>query len=146
MNIRNIFIIAGVVGLTGFIFWFSMYQSMSEQPMANHTVNSDPIVVDINIPEFTTIELLGKHRFDENCAMCHGENATGRNGIAPPLVHIIYEPNHHGDMSFQLAAKNGVRAHHWPFGDMPAVPAVSEKDVENIIAYIRKLQQANGIF
>jgi cytochrome c2 len=146
MNIRNILIVAGVAGLVGFIFWFSMYQSMSEQPMANHMINLEPIVEVINIPEFTTIELLGKRRFDENCAMCHGENATGRNGIAPPLVHIIYEPNHHGDMSFQLAAKNGVRAHHWPFGDMPAVPAVSEKDVENIIAYIRKLQQANGIF
>ena len=46
-------------------------------------------------------------------------NAAGQNGVAPPLVHKLYEPGHHSDMAFIMAAKNGVRSHHWRFGNMP---------------------------
>ena len=87
----------------------------------------------------------GKNVFEEKCAACHGENAGGRNGLAPPLVHKIYEPSHHGDMSFLLAAQNGVRAHHWPFGNMPPVAGVTRGDVVGIVSYIRELQRENGI-
>ncbi len=65
--------------------------------------------------------------------------------LHPPLVHKFYEPNHHGDMAFVLAAKNGVRAHHWKFGDMPPVKGVTQGDVLNIVAYVRALQRENGI-
>jgi mono/diheme cytochrome c family protein len=83
--------------------------------------------------------------FDANCASCHGANAAGQDGVAPPLVHIIYEPNHHGDASFLLAAKNGVRAHHWPFRDMPAVQNITDDSIALIVTYVRELQRANGI-
>ena len=49
------------------------------------------------------------------------------------------------DFSFQTAAKNGVRAHHWRFGDMQPVPGVTEKQVEWIVKYVREIQRANGI-
>ncbi|WP_269586208.1 c-type cytochrome [Roseibium sp. Sym1] len=83
--------------------------------------------------------------FRENCSACHGENAAGREKLGPPLVHRIYEPGHHGDGAFFLAVQQGVRAHHWPFGNMPPVAGVPHNDVENIIVYVRRLQQANGI-
>jgi mono/diheme cytochrome c family protein len=88
---------------------------------------------------------IGKLAFEVKCVSCHGTNATGQAGVAPPLVHIIYEPNHHGDESFQRAAALGVRAHHWSFGNMPAVEGLTRADVKMIIAYIRELQRANGI-
>jgi cytochrome c553 len=84
--------------------------------------------------------------FNVACAECHGTNAAGQNGIAPPLVHITYEPGHHGDASFLLAVRNGVRAHHWKFGNMPAVEGLTDGDVKMVVAYIRELQRANGIF
>ena len=87
----------------------------------------------------------GKLAFDENCASCHGKNASGSNGNGPPLIHKIYEPGHHGDMAFVLAAKTGTRAHHWKFGNMPPVEDITDEQVKNIIAYVRKLQRANGI-
>ncbi|MEP2980673.1 MAG: cytochrome c [Lentilitoribacter sp.] len=146
MNNRNLFILSGVVILAGLAIWYSGHRSMSgDMPMVDHESSSVPMVAEIKIPDLNTLELLGESRFVENCAACHGENAAGREGVAPPLIHKIYEPSHHADISFQLAAKNGVRAHHWPYGDMPPVPSVSETDVENIIAYIRTLQRANGI-
>jgi hypothetical protein len=49
-------------------------------------------------------------------------------------------------MAFVLAAKNGVRAHHWNFGNMPAVEGVTDGDVKMITRYIRELQKENGIF
>jgi len=87
---------------------------------------------------------MGQIAFDDNCAACHGAKAAGsQNG--PPLVHKIYEPSHHGDNSFQLAVKSGVRAHHWRFGDMASVPGVTDKQIEWITKYVREMQRANGI-
>ena len=102
-------------------------------------------MVEVRTVELTGNEPLGETAFNAKCAACHGENASGRNGMGPPLVHKIYEPGHHGDQSFLMAAQNGVRAHHWPFGDMPPVEGLTVSDVSNIVAYIRALQRANGI-
>ncbi len=65
--------------------------------------------------------------------------------MAPPLVHRIYAPRHHADFAFHLAVQNGVRAHHWGFGDMPPIPGLSRSEVSHIIDYIRALQRANGL-
>jgi mono/diheme cytochrome c family protein len=88
----------------------------------------------------------GEVYYTAACASCHGTDAAGQEGIAPPLVHRIYEPSHHGDMAFVLAARNGVRAHHWPFGNMPPVEQpLTDGELAAIIAYVRELQRANGI-
>ena len=86
----------------------------------------------------------GEVVFNANCMECHGPNAAGTK-LGPPLIHDIYNPGHHSDQAFYLAAATGVRAHHWPYGDMPAQPQVSEAEVGLIIRYIRELQEANGI-
>ena len=87
---------------------------------------------------------IGKLAFEAKCTSCHGTNAAGREGVAPPLVHIIYESNHHGDESFQRAVAMGVQAHHWSFGNMPAVEGLTRGDVMMIIKYSRELQRENG--
>jgi mono/diheme cytochrome c family protein len=86
----------------------------------------------------------GEAKFKANCARCHGEGAAGT-AQGPPLVHKIYEPNHHGDAAFLRAALNGVRAHHWRFGDMPRVEGVTPEDVAQIVQYVRWLQREAGI-
>ena len=45
-----------------------------------------------------------------------------------------------------VAAKNGVRQHHWPFGNMPPVEGITDSEISNIIAYVRTVQRANGIY
>ncbi|WP_299809841.1 cytochrome c [uncultured Roseibium sp.] len=106
---------------------------------------SGAALVAVTVPALNAEMRAGEALFEENCAACHGDNAAGRDGFGPPLVHRIYEPGHHSDGAFHLAAARGVRAHHWPFGDMPPVENVSEGDVGRIIAYLRALQRANGI-
>lgn len=86
----------------------------------------------------------GEALFKANCAACHGQNAAGTKQ-GPPLIHDIYNPGHHSDKAFYLAAATGVRQHHWPYGDMPPQPQVSQEEVTKVIRYIRELQEANGI-
>jgi mono/diheme cytochrome c family protein len=83
--------------------------------------------------------------FNLSCAQCHGEGASGTDK-GPPLVHIIYEPNHHADASFFLAARQGVRSHHWPYGDMPPVAEIADDEIFAAVAYVRALQREAGIF
>jgi mono/diheme cytochrome c family protein len=86
----------------------------------------------------------GAALFHDHCSQCHGALALGTD-TGPPLVHPVYRPAHHGDEAFQIAVARGVRAHHWRFGDMAAVPGLTRGDVEQITAYIRWLQRAAGI-
>jgi len=86
----------------------------------------------------------GHARFHEFCSRCHGQGGSGtKNG--PPLIHKIYEPSHHADITFFRAAQNGVRAHHWQFGNMPKIEGVTKEQVRNIVAYIRWKQRQAGI-
>lgn len=87
----------------------------------------------------------GEANYNANCSVCHGKEGVGTQ-LGPPLVHKIYEPNHHGDAAFQRAAANGVKAHHWEFGNMPKIEAVSPADVDQIVQYVRWLQKQAGIF
>ncbi|NND85400.1 MAG: hypothetical protein HKN46_09655, partial [Acidimicrobiia bacterium] len=45
---------------------------------------------------------------------------------------------------FALAARNGVRAHHWTFGDMAPVEGLTDADLEAIVAFVREQQRVNG--
>ena len=87
----------------------------------------------------------GEQKFNANCSLCHGIGGVGTTQ-GPSFLHKVYEPNHHGDEAFQRAAANGVKAHHWQFGDMPKIDAVKPGDVDHIVKYIRWLQKQAGIF
>ena len=86
----------------------------------------------------------GETIFNANCSACHGKQAAGTDH-GPPLTHKVYEPNHHGDEAFKRAAANGVKAHHWEFGNMPKIDAVTPADVDQIVKYVRWQQRQAGI-
>lgn len=132
-----------VAGGLGYALWPAAPQTAATDTAIN-TVNG--VLANVLLPETLSQNAqIGQLAFEAKCAACHGLNAAGQDGVAPPLVHIIYEPSHHGDEAFQRAAAMGVRGHHWPFGDMPPVEGVTRGDVTMIIAYVRELQRANGI-
>lgn len=102
-------------------------------------------LAEVRVPDLSAAAQEGRALFDSSCSGCHGTNARGVDGAGPPLVHRIYEPSHHGDLAFQLAVAQGVRQHHWRFGDMPPVPGVRQNETAAITQYVRELQRANGI-
>lgn len=85
----------------------------------------------------------GQVLYTQNCADCHGQDLRGTDQ-GPSFLSPIYEPGHHGDGAFLLAVQNGVRAHHWQFGDMPPVESITADEVEAIIAYVRETQRREG--
>jgi len=149
MKTSMILLVGALVVAGGSMFWYSATRpSASNLPQGSQS--SAPVagapIVSVKIPaELSANASLGKRGFEAKCAVCHGANAAGQEGIAPPLVHKIYEPGHHGDQSFVRAARNGVQSHHWSFGNMPKIKGVTDADVKYIAAYIRELQRANGI-
>jgi mono/diheme cytochrome c family protein len=141
---KPITVIAAAMIIGGLVYYAWPALEPDEQTQSSSLQGGT--LADVILPETLSQNAhIGKLAFEAKCAACHGINAAGQDGVAPPLVHLIYEPNHHGDESFQRAAAVGVRARHWPFGDMPPVEGVTRGDVALITAYIRELQRANGI-
>ena len=101
--------------------------------------------IEVKMPTLSAVAANGHDIFKINCSACHGPNAGGTTQ-GPPLIHKYYEPNHHADGAFYRAATNGVRAHHWRFGNMPPIRTVTTQDMSKIIAFVREVQKANGIF
>ncbi|KAF0224647.1 MAG: putative cytochrome c class I [Rhodospirillaceae bacterium] len=98
----------------------------------------------LRVPELSRVAAAGKRAFDTNCAECHGPSGSGTDK-GPPLIHRIYNPGHHADEAFYRAVRDGVRRHHWNFGDMPPQPQITKRQIDDIIAYVREIQMANGI-
>ena len=134
---------AAAVAITGYL---ALAPSGSEDA-GPATPLAGGALADVTVPDDLPEEaLIGQRVFEAKCAECHGENAAGRGGVGPPLVHKIYEPSHHGDAAFLLAARNGVRAHHWTFGNMLSVEGITDAEIGYVTRYVRELQEASGIF
>jgi len=135
----------GVIVVTSLALWMIMGRNGPTPEVMQQGVDGDSIVK-VLMPALSGDAALGALAFKGKCAACHGEDAGGRNGKGPPLIHKIYYPGHHGDMAFFRAPREGARQHHWPFGDMPPVKGITDADIKAIIAYIRTVQKANGIY
>lgn len=136
-RVSVLILIAAAVAAVAYAFW----------PAATDRGGSGAALAEVRLPAALDARAeSGRQVFDDHCAVCHGSAGSGRDGMGPPLIHRIYEPGHHGDGAFANAVVNGVRAHHWPFGDMAPVAGVSRDDIAAIIAYVRTVQRENGIF
>ena len=98
----------------------------------------------VKMPALSPLALSGQRAYDANCASCHGAYGLGTDK-GPPFLNPIYNPGHHPDASFARAVAQGVRQHHWRFGDMPAQPQIDRAQLDAIVQYVRAVQQANGI-
>ena len=143
-------LIGGVVIAGAAAFVYNLNQQPTGHSMTPPDTSAleqgDPIE-NVTLPDqLSEFAAVGKVAFDAKCSACHGANATGLEGLAPPLVHKIYEPSHHSDESFYVAVQNGVRAHHWKFGDMEPVEGATDEMLLSILEYIRAVQREHGIF
>ncbi|REC54633.1 cytochrome c [Rhodosalinus sediminis] len=147
--------LVGIVLVAGLGLAIWQFMRPAEQPAASMVhpdrasltdLDEGAPIVEVRLPvQLSTEATIGKRAFEAKCAACHGANAAGQNGVAPPLIHRTYEPSHHSDEAFQMAVQNGVRAHHWPFGNMPPVEGLTRADVQYIVRYVREVQRENGI-
>ena len=98
---KRMMVIASLLlaGGLAYVMWPAENQ---DRQTASMTTNVSSVMTDVILPEVLSENaLIGKRAFEASCASCHGTNAAGQEGVAPPLIHKIYEPSHHGDESFQ---------------------------------------------
>jgi mono/diheme cytochrome c family protein len=112
--------------------------------LSRPNIDSGQVSRRITVPDLTATQAEGRSLFNDKCLLCHGKNASGTTK-GPSFIHKVYRPNHHSDGAFFLAARNGVRAHHWSYGNMPAIVGIPDRDLNLIVEYIRAVQRANGI-
>ena len=129
---RKIIFVAVVVAATAVVLFFAPRPSRLPREVST-----------LSESEFSLAK--GETLFLQNCMVCHGKDANGA-VKGPPLVHRIYEPNHHADAAFYLAVERGVRQHHWKVGDMKPMQFITRKDMSFIVVYVRSLQKKAGIF
>jgi cytochrome c553 len=131
-------------GVAGVLCWFIVVGCSENGTSAGESSAPGPIT-QISVQKDLPTEFKdGETKFNAFCSPCHGAQGTG-SAQGPPLVHKIYEPSHHADFAFQRAAAQGVKAHHWKFGNMPKIEGVTADDVTQIIGYVRWLQRQAGI-
>lgn len=128
---RTVWIVAATLVVVAAIAW-----SLTNDGAANAAAGPEP--------QLPFAVMAGKQAYDANCVQCHGANGAGTDK-GPPLVHEVYNPGHHSDASFARAVAQGVRQHHWRFGDMPAQPKVTDAQLQAIVRYVRALQESRGI-
>lgn len=87
----------------------------------------------------------GQILFEKYCSGCHGLQMDGTDQ-GPPLIHPFYKPSHHGDKSFYRAALQGVRQHHWNFGDMKPVEGMTRGKMDRVVPFIRYYQQQKKLY
>jgi mono/diheme cytochrome c family protein len=85
----------------------------------------------------------GAALYAASCASCHGADLRGT-GRGPSHLSVVYAPDHHPDESFRRAAREGVTAHHWNFGDMPSVRGLDDDEIDAIITFVRAEQDEQG--
>jgi len=112
---------------------------------SGHQMGDSTARIAVKTPEVPFKLGRGMEKFQDKCSSCHGKWGGGSKQ-GPPLMHAFYRPAHHGDSAFYRAAQNGVRAHHWKFGDMPPVAGITPDDIAQILPFIRWLQKENGIY
>lgn len=86
----------------------------------------------------------GAEVYADSCAVCHGTDLRGTSR-GPSHLSEVYEPGHHPDGSFRAAIANGSPQHHWDFGDMPPVTGLDDDEVDAVIAYVREVQEREGL-
>ena len=82
---------------------------------------------------------LGEGIYGANCAQCHGNDLTGTDR-GPSLLQPLYGPDQLPDAQVANAIRNGVEEELWEFGPMPANGAITDAQVDAILAFIRAEQ------
>lgn len=76
------------VAILGYLFWLVGQKTSALDHVAS--AESAPLAMVSLKGILSQNAQIGKLVFEAKCASCHGANAAGTEGIAPPLIHKIY--------------------------------------------------------
>jgi cytochrome c551/c552 len=83
----------------------------------------------------------GEAIYGANCGQCHGTDLGGTDR-GPSLLDPVYAPAQLTDAALADAIRNGVEERLWDFGPMPANGAITDEQIDAIVAFVRARQAA----
>ncbi|MEG3617133.1 cytochrome c [Magnetovibrio sp. PR-2] len=103
------------------------------------------IKANVVVPELTPLQQAGRADFAKLCQDCHGADGSGGSRKGQPLIHPMYRENVFPDYVFKKALRDGKREKNWRFGEMPPTKGITEPQIDNIVSFVRAVQNASGI-
>lgn len=86
----------------------------------------------------------GEQTYRDFCGSCHGRDLEGSSN-GPSHLDAVYAPDSTTDEDFRTAITEGAPEANYDFGAMPAIGSLEDQEVEDVIAYIREVQDERGL-
>lgn len=86
----------------------------------------------------------GEQVYDDYCGACHGRDFEG-SVQGPSQLDAHFDPSKTTDADYRDAIRNGTPESAYDFGDMPAIRSLDDRQIADVIAYIRSVQAERGI-
>jgi len=134
-------VVVGIVLLAGLILYFvggaQLNKTRQVQPAA------------IVIPDDEASLARGKHMVNISCKSCHGDDLSGSELLADPMIGVVYAPNitglgdRHTDADLVLAIRHSIGQGGRQLVAMPSDSFIyfSAEDLGAIIAYLKTIPQ-----
>lgn len=85
----------------------------------------------------------GEQSYMDFCGSCHGRNFEG-SAAGPSQLDPHFAPETTSDDAFRAAITNGAPEEHFDFTPMPAIGSLDDSEIDNVIAYVRGVQEERG--
>ncbi|MGI9578311.1 MAG: c-type cytochrome [Microthrixaceae bacterium] len=85
----------------------------------------------------------GEQTYMDFCGSCHGRDFDG-SAAGPSQLDAVFAPDVTTDEDFRTAITEGAPERNYDFTAMPAIGSLDDAEIENVIAYIRSVQQERG--
>ncbi|MCO5317390.1 MAG: cytochrome c [Microthrixaceae bacterium] len=85
----------------------------------------------------------GQQLYADYCGACHGRDFEG-SIQGPSHLDEHFAPGTTSDEDYRRAIRNGTDGSAFDFGRMPAITSLDDQQVEDVIAYIRSVQEERG--
>lgn len=99
----------------------------------------------VTIPELSESGLRGRQVFAASCQECHGVDGAGGTRTGPPLIHPMYRKNLFPDYVFNKVIREGKREKNWRFGPMEPIKNLTDRQIGDVMVFVRAAQTASGI-
>lgn len=85
----------------------------------------------------------GEQTYMDFCGSCHGRDFEG-SAAGPSQLDAGFAPEVTTDEDFRSAITQGAPQQNYDFTAMPAIGSLDDTEIENVIAYIRSVQEERG--
>jgi mono/diheme cytochrome c family protein len=106
----------------------------SDEATGADAAGADPDGVDLAAGEQTYMDF---------CGSCHGRDFEG-SSQGPSQLDPHFAPEITGDDDYRRAITEGAPREYFDFTAMPAIGSLDDDEIDDVIAYIRSIQEERG--